>query len=295
MWSRRCAGRWARSRPGRCAAGRWTTSSSAVPRTARRATSPRCRLPRQPGAHGTGCVQRERRDRDHPPHRARSGIGLSHQRARGARARRSAALRRRRHGSALDGPRRPGAHQRSHQCQADRSPLAPRGGGRHHRPALAPPRGGAAPARRRLESRAARRRAANHGGAAPGLEASGAPGQPLPQSLRPYPAGRGDAPASALAGGTRCARDRGLVLPRGRADGRRAHRPRGRRGECRGQGRGGAPAAAPGRSRGGGRAPSLRGRTRRARGRGAPHGRGHSRGRHAARADRRRYRRARRA
>ena len=43
-------------------------------------------------APGAGRVQRHRRDRDHAPHRARGGLGLSHQRPRGARPRRASIL-----------------------------------------------------------------------------------------------------------------------------------------------------------------------------------------------------------
>ena len=46
-------------------------------------------LPRQRRAQGAGRVQRLRRHRDHAPHRARGGLGLPHQRPRGARPRRA--------------------------------------------------------------------------------------------------------------------------------------------------------------------------------------------------------------
>ena len=100
--------------------------------------------PRQQRGATRRRVQRPRRDRDRAPHRARRGLGLSHQRPRGARARRAAAVRRRRRPARIRRPRQPGAHRRPHQRQADRPPRSSRRGRRHRRASLAPARDRAA-------------------------------------------------------------------------------------------------------------------------------------------------------
>ena len=71
-----------------------------------------------------GRLQRFRDDRGHPPHRARSGLDLSRQRPRGARARRAAPVRRRLDRRALARDGAPGPDRRDHRGQAAGAPAA---------------------------------------------------------------------------------------------------------------------------------------------------------------------------
>ena len=99
---------------------------------------------RQRRPHRAGRVQRPRYAGNLPPHRARSGLALSHQRPRSARARRAAPLRRRLDRLAFAGPGASGAHRRDHPGQAGAAPPRAGRGGGHCRAARAPPRGRAA-------------------------------------------------------------------------------------------------------------------------------------------------------
>ena len=74
-----------------------------------------------------GRIQRFRDDRGHPPDRARIRLDLSRQRARGARARRAAAVRRRLHRRPLARVGAAGADRRDHFGQAAGAPADPRG------------------------------------------------------------------------------------------------------------------------------------------------------------------------
>ncbi len=116
-------------------------------------------LPRQQRAQGAGRVQRQRPDRDHAPHRARGGLGLSHQRPRGAGPRRQDPVRGRRDRRPLAGAGAPGPDRRDRQRQARAAPPHPRGRRRHRRAAQPPPRGRAAPEGDGSQPRAPQRRA----------------------------------------------------------------------------------------------------------------------------------------
>ena len=80
------------------------------------------------------------------PHRARGGLGLSHQRPRGARPRRAHPVRGCGHRRPLAGAGAPGPDRRAGQRQARAAPAHPGGRRRHRRPAQPPPRGRAAAA-----------------------------------------------------------------------------------------------------------------------------------------------------
>ncbi len=123
---------------------------------ARRATPPKCTLAID-NADRTAPAAFNDADaaRGLAPHRARGGLDLPHQRPRGARPRRAAAVRRRRDRRALAGARAPGPDRRDHRRQAAGAPPHPRGGRRHRRAARPPPRGGAAAQGRRGQPRCA--------------------------------------------------------------------------------------------------------------------------------------------
>ena len=105
-------------------------------------------LHRQLGAQGARRVQRQRHARGDAPHRARGGLGLPHQRPRGARPRRAHPVRGRGHRRPLAGAGAAGPDRRDRQRQARAAPPHSRGCRRHRRPAQPPPRGGAAAAAR---------------------------------------------------------------------------------------------------------------------------------------------------
>ena len=104
-------------------------------------------LHRQLGPAGAHRVQRPRHPGGDAPHRARGGLGLPHQRPRGARARRAHPVRGCRHRRPLAGPGASGPDRRAGQRQARAAPPHPGGRRRHRRPAQPPARGRAAPAR----------------------------------------------------------------------------------------------------------------------------------------------------
>ena len=95
-----------------------------------------------------GRRERSRDPGDLAPHRARGGLGLSHQRPRRARPRRADPVRRCRHRRAFAGAGSPGQDRRDHSGQARTAP--PRAGRRRRRRRAArpPPRGRIAAARR---------------------------------------------------------------------------------------------------------------------------------------------------
>ena len=98
-------------------------------------------------------IQRARDARRVAPDRARGRLDLSHQRPRGARARRANPVRRRLDRLALARAGASGPHRRDHPGQARAAPPRAGGGGRHFGTARAPARGRAAAAGGRAQPR----------------------------------------------------------------------------------------------------------------------------------------------
>ncbi len=144
--SKRSAGSWARPRTSsmRAAAMDDVIFSGTNARPARNVAEVTIFLDNSERRAPVG-VQRSRRDRDHPPHRARGGIGLPHQRrAKRVPATSRSCSRTRRPAPALL-PSCARVRSRDRQRQARTTP--PRAGGcrRHCRLAQPPPRGRASP------------------------------------------------------------------------------------------------------------------------------------------------------
>ena len=230
-------------------------------------------LHRQFGATGALRVQRQRHAGGDAPHRARGGLGLPHQRPRGARPRRAHPVRGRSHRRALAGAGAPGPDRRARQCQARAAPPHPRGRCRHRRPAQPPPRGRAAPQGRRGQPRPHQR----HPG--PALladrepEAAGPRGAALQGDIGRDPQARRHRLPPALAGGAGAGRCRGGRACRRAGEGGPRHRGRGQGDQGRGGGRRQAAALARGRGRQGRRPRPLPHRAGEPRARGQAHGR----------------------
>ena len=158
-------------------------------------------LHRQQRPPGAGRVQRQRHAGGHAPHRARGGLGLPHQRPRGARPRRAHPVRGRGHRRALAGAGAPGPDRRDRQRQARAAPPHPGGRRRHRRPAQPPPRGRAAAARRRGQPRPPQRHPGPAQLADREPEAAGAAGAALQGALGRDPQARRRRAAPALDGG----------------------------------------------------------------------------------------------
>ncbi len=245
---------------------------------------------RQQRAPGSCRLQRLRPPRRIAPDRARARLHLSHQRPRGAGARRADPVRRRLDRRALAGPGASGPHRRDHPGEAGGAPARAGGSRRRRRAARAAARSGAQAEGRGAQSRAARGRHRPAGAADRGAQAPGPPGGALQERLRPGPPGGSDAVPPALprsrAGSRRRRASQGCRHP----PGGRTHRRPGPRGNAAGECRRRHAGAARRRGQGGRRAAPPRGRARDARqGRGARQG-AHRRARPAARPARRRRR-----